>query len=228
MTVFSSIRGLERLPFRDGKESIEVLESILGAASRAENHAHGHSVPGVEMGHGHGSGDTHHHRHSTEDPHVWLSPLWAGEIALVMAEDLATLMPEQAGTFKERARSLVKELEELDRELAAMFRTVPGHKRVFLTFHPSWRYFAQEYGLIELSIEAEGKEPGPRGLAAVTELARRAGIRTVFVEPQFPKNSARAVAEALGANIVVADPLEENLPQLYRSMADKLMTAFAR
>ena len=63
-------------------------------------------------------------------------------------------------------------------------------------------------------------------LKQVMDAARAHGIKTVFVEPQFPKSSAEAVANGISAKIVIADPLAENLLELYKDMADKLIASF--
>lgn len=224
--IYSSIRGIKRLPFQDQDASMEELDRMLHTDGKEPASATGNTHEHVcDEAHPH-IHEIHDHAHGGEDPHVWLSPMLIREIARGMARDLGNLLPEKAVEFDKQAEALAEELEELDRELNARFQTVPADKRVFLTFHPSWRYFAHDYGLIELSIETEGKEPSPRSLEAVADLARQVGIRTVFMEPQFPKNAAKAVAEAIGADVVVVNPLEEDLLNLFRNMADKLMATF--
>lgn len=175
--------------------------------------------------HHHDEGGAQQHEHG-EDPHVWLSPMLVREMLPGIAKDLGKRLPEKAKEFRQRAQALGDELEQLDKDLAMRFADVPESKRVFLTFHPSWRYFAFNYQLTELSIEVEGKEPGPKMLQQVADSAKKYGITTIFVEPQFPKASAKAVAEAIGAEIVEADPLAENVVETYRSMTDKLIRSF--
>lgn len=164
--------------------------------------------------------------HAEDDPHVWLSPAAVRAMLPGLVRDLASLMPGKEEAFKANAKLFDDELEALDGELEERFGKVPPLKRVFLSFHPSWGYYAHNYQLIELSIEADGKEPGPRSLKAITDMAKKLGITTVFVEPQFPKASAKAIADTIGASLVEADPLEEDLLSLYRRMADKLLASF--
>src|SRR5690606_3888118 len=88
----------------------------------------------------------------------------------------------------------------------------------FLVFHPSWGYFAAAYGLVQVAIEHEGKEPGARALAGIIEQAKAEGIRVVFVQQQSAGASARAVAEAIGGRVVPLDPLAPDyLANLRRS-----------
>ncbi len=143
-----------------------------------------------------------------------------------MARELGKLMPEYAGEFRANAKAFAAELEELDSRLAERFSEFPREKRVFLTFHPSWRYFAHNYELTELAIEVEGKEPGPQSMKTIIDAAKAYGIRTIFIEPQFPKTAAQAIADNIGAKVAVADPLAENLSALYEDMANKLIESF--
>jgi zinc transport system substrate-binding protein len=169
-----------------------------------------------------------HHRRDGEDPHVWLSPLLIRQMLSVITQSLCLELPDRAADLQAKAKTLDGMLETLHAELSLSFQSFPLERRVFLTFHPSWRYFAQDYELTELSIEVDGKEPSPKKLQEIMDRAKAHGITTVFVEPQFPKNAARAVAEALGATIVEADPLAEDLMQLYTGMGEKLVQSFAR
>lgn len=157
-----------------------------------------------------------------KDPHVWLSPRNSRRIVENIRDCLTALAPEDDEKFHANAERYQERLTALDRELAALFP--PGGKRAFLVFHPSWSYFARDYGLEQIAIETEGKEPSPRSLARLIETARRKGIRTVFISPQTSDKTARAVAEALGARVAIADPLAgdyiDNLRNFGRAAAE--------
>lgn len=231
LRVISSLQGVRRLPFAEPVRTMADLRKALAEPATDPHQAHDHdfSARGATQSPQSDArrvADAHSHSHDGEDPHVWLSPAMVRAMLPCLAHELGGLMPDKAELFRANAAAFAAELEALDKELEARFRAIPPVKRVFLTFHPSWRYFAHAYRLIELSIEVDGKEPGPKSLKEIADIAKETGITTVFVEPQFPKASARAVANAIGASIVQADPLEEDLPALYRGMADKLLLSF--
>ena len=247
LRVISSIRGIRRLSFAEPVRTMADLHNELIELGKYQHREQRHDfqlrdgtemfTPGPEQqgsqpmhshsheSHAH-SHDGHSHAHQGDDPHVWLSPAAVRAMLPTLAAELGALMPDKTEFFNANAKAFDAELEALDHTLEARFSAIPPLKRVFLTFHPSWRYFAHNYQLIELAIEIDGKEPGPRSLKAVTDLAKKLGITTVFVEPQFPRASAKAVADAIGAVVVEADPLEEDLMNLYRTMADKLLHSF--
>jgi zinc transport system substrate-binding protein len=95
-----------------------------------------------------------------------------------------------------------------------------------MVFHPAWGYFADTYGLTQVPIEREGKEPGARALAALIDQAKREKTQVVFVQPQFDKRSAVQVAQAIGGAVVAVDPLApdyiDNLRRVGREFSQAL------
>jgi len=53
----------------------------------------------------------------------------------------------------------------------------------------------------------EEKEPGPRYLSQVIDLAKKSNITTVFVEPQYSPKAAEVIAREMSARLIVLDPL---------------------
>ena len=171
------------------------------------------------------AGGNHGHDHAgMPDPHTWTDPRLAALMAERIAATLARIDPAGAQGYASRAAGLQQELRDLHEEIAARLAPVQGS--VFIVFHPSWGYFADAFGLVQLPIEISGREPGPRGLAEVIRYGREAGARAVFVQQQFSQRSARAVAEALDAAVIEADPLAldyiANLRRVSISMAEAL------
>ncbi|HSO06429.1 MAG TPA: zinc ABC transporter substrate-binding protein, partial [Pelomicrobium sp.] len=118
-----------------------------------------------------------------------------------------------------------RDINRVDEAVMAALAEAPPQRRKFLVFHPSWAYFARAYGLTELAIEVEGKEPGPRQLAAVIDIARKEGIGVIFIQPQFSRRSAETVAQALSARIATLDPLAEDWPANLQLAAEALRAA---
>ena len=197
--------GMEVVPLADGLPLRRTEASLL-----THDTAHGHD---------------HDHDHAGRpDPHTWTDPRLAARSVLRIADALARLDPAGAAEYRARADELRAELLALHEEIEA--RLAPVRGAAFVVFHPSWGYFADAYGLVQLPIEVGGREPGPRSLAAVIRYGRQAGVRAVFVQQQFSQRSARAVAEALGVPVIEADPLAldylANLRQVSVRMAEAL------
>jgi len=142
------------------------------------------------------------------DPHIWLSPRLAKIQARHMTEALIRLDPENRETYQSRCKSLEEDIADLDANIRSILRD-PASRR-FLVFHPSWGYFARDYGLFQVAIEKEGKGPAPASLAGTVALARREGLRVVFVQHQFDTTAAEVVAREIGGRVEKLDPLAED------------------
>lgn len=139
------------------------------------------------------------------DPHLWTDPKLVIKMAEQIRQQLIALQPDNKAVFTANHADFVAELTVLDEELQALFSESKGQK--FMVFHPSWGYFAEAYGLEQIAIEADGKEPGARALTALIKQARLNGVKTIFVQPQFDKRAAKQVARAINGNVVAIDPL---------------------
>jgi zinc transport system substrate-binding protein len=170
-------------------------------------------------------GHKDHDHAGAPDPHTWTDPRLAARMAERIGETLARLDPAGADEYQRRARALQGELLALHEEIAT--RLAPLRGSVFIVFHPSWGYFADAYGLEQLPIEVGGREPGPRGLAEIIRRGRESGVRAVFVQQQFSQRSARAVAEALGVEVVEADPLAADYVTNLRQVSLRMAKALA-
>jgi zinc transport system substrate-binding protein len=145
------------------------------------------------------------------DPHIWTSPLRVKIMATSIRDALIETDPAHRGDYELNYRAFIAELDALDRDVRALLMSAKG--KSFLVFHPSWGYFASDYGLRQIPIEAEGKEPGAKALVRVIDLGKREDARVIFVQTQFSRRTAEAVAAAIGARVVAVDPLAENYPQ---------------
>jgi zinc transport system substrate-binding protein len=145
------------------------------------------------------------------DPHVWTSPQRVKRMAASIRDALIEAEPGHRGEFESNYRAFIAQLDALDMEIRTIL--APARGKSFMVFHPAWGYFAKDYGLQQIPIEAEGKEPGGRSLARVIDLGKRERIEVIFVQAQFSRRTAETIAAAIGARVVAVDPLAENYPQ---------------
>jgi zinc transport system substrate-binding protein len=166
-------------------------------------------------------------RHGTcggeEDPHAWLDPREAAAFADTVCRVLSELSPGQAGEFAAGRDALRARLAALESEFAASLAACRG--REFFVFHPAYGHLAARYGLVQVAVEDHGHEPGARHLAEVITRAKAAKARAILVQPQFPQRSAESVATAVGARLVVADPLPADYEAGLRSLVAALVDA---
>jgi len=168
-----------------------------------EDHLHG------EEGHsaqekGEREGVEEHH--GIKDPHIWLSPRLVKAQARNILNGLLGIDPARAASYEKNYKYFIAEISDLDNEIKGIFAGKGGRK-VFMVFHPAWGYFAQTYGLEQVAVQMEGKEPGPGDLRELIHYAREEGIKVIFVQPEFSTKSAEAIAKAIEGEVVLANPL---------------------
>ena len=175
---------------------------------------------------------THHHAgpegekdlHGIKDPHVWLSPplviILAGNILLALQK----VDPAHRSVYEKNHKSFMNELVVLDAEIRATF-TGEGKDLEFIVFHPAWGYFAQAYGLEQVPIELEGKQPKPAELQYLIEYAKERNIKVIFAQPQFSWQAAQAVAKSINGQVVFVDPLAADWDTNLRQVASRFESA---
>jgi len=160
------------------------------------------------------------------DPHIWVSPRDAMVQVRNICDGLIKVDPSGKDYYIKNMDTYIRKLEELDYFLNSTFAKTD--KKKFIVLHPAWSYFARDYGLQEISINEEEKEPGPKYVADVIELAKANGIKTVFVEPQYNPKMAETMANEIGGKVVIIDPLAENyienMKHIGESIAQSLKT----
>jgi zinc transport system substrate-binding protein len=175
---------------------------------------------------------THHHSAEHEsgknhpgepDPHIWLSPTLVISQARAMLNALADMDPNHRPEYAAHTNAFIAELADLDADLRDMFAGRQGGE--FMVFHPAWGYFARAYGLKQVPVEIEGKDPKPAQLKALIDHARKKHIKAIFVQPQFSSKSAELIAKAIDGQVILADPLASDWSDNLRKVAQKFKAA---
>ena len=173
--------------------------------------------------HGEAAHDKNHNEHAGLDPHIWLSPPLVKIQARSILAALREIDPEHRSVYEANFEAFTAQIDQLDAELKKTFAGKTGLQ--FMVFHPAWGYFAHAYGLKQVPIEIEGKNPKPAQLKELIEHAKEREIRVVFVQPQFSTKSAELVAREIGGQVVFADPLAGDWMANLREVADKFQAA---
>ncbi len=155
-----------------------------------------------------------------EDPHVWTAPRRVRASVIPLTESLVDAFPDRAEAIRERAARFIAELDVLDADLREILAPVSG--RAFAVAHPAWGAFAADYGLIQIAIEHEGKEPGPAEMARTLERLRAAGVHTLYSQPHVSDAAAATLASDLGLSLGVIDPLAPAWEANLRAVAARL------
>jgi len=123
--------------------------------------------------------------HPRGNPHFNLDPRHGVVMAEAVRDLLVRIDPEHADDYRGRCREWVEEARFRIADWAKRMAPLRGSKVV--TYHRSWSYFAECYGL-ELAGEVEPKPgiaPSARHLAELSRTMREEGIRVVLMEPWY-------------------------------------------
>ena len=174
---------------------------------------------GIDLIHtaGHQHGD-HYHAGGVE-PHVWNSTNNAIILAENIYQALSELDTSHQSYYKERLDSLKQTIQQTDRTIRELLQKA---HRTFLIYHPALSYFARDYGLKQISIEDEGKEPSPAQLKTLIETCRKENIHVIFVQQEFDIRNAQLIADELGVTIIPINPLSYDWPTEMINVANAL------
>ncbi|MDF7800469.1 zinc ABC transporter substrate-binding protein [Pontiellaceae bacterium B1224] len=165
-------------------------------------------------------GDHDHEDHGGPDPHVWLSAV----NAKLITETMYAALEEDGLADPVAYTNLIQTLETLDSSMAKQLAPYKG-SRIYV-FHPAFGYFADRYGLVQVPIELDGKSPSPRQLGDLIEAAQVDGVKVIFVQKQFPVESAAAVADAIGGSVVQLNPLDEDVVANLQQITEAIKSSY--
>ncbi len=147
--------------------------------------------------------DGHHHKGL--DPHIWLNPILVASQVDIITDALAKEDPKNSKIYIQNRENFLKELQTLDKEIKKILSNTKN--REFIVFHPSFGYFAKRYGLEQIAIEKEGKEPSVKYIKKVIDFAKEHEIKRIFVAPQFSQKSAKQIAKQINGTVTSINPL---------------------
>jgi zinc transport system substrate-binding protein len=163
------------------------------------------------------------HRHGFIDPHIWNSPKEALTIVENIYKALVEIDPVHEAVYTENLRMLKGKIAETDEKIANILQT--SSQKAFIIYHPALAYFARDYGLTQYCIENDGKEPSPEQLKKLVETVKNLQIKTIFIQQEFDRKNAEAIALETECKLVVINPLsynwDEEMIRIAQALADE-------
>lgn len=171
-----------------------VIEAAAGLEMReAEEEVH---EPGGEAaGHAHEG-----------DPHFWLDPVSVIRYVENIRDGLSQADPAGQPVYAANAAAYVAKLEELDAWIRAQTQQIPAERRLLVTNHESFGYFADRYGFTIVGAVipsvSTGASPSAQEMAKLVEHIKETGATAIFLETGASPQLARQVAQETGAKVV--------------------------
>ena len=138
------------------------------------------------------------------DPHVWGSAKNGIIMVEKIRDQLIELSPEDKEIFTANAAQLIRELENLDRWIAAAIETIPPSQRQLVTTHDAFQYYAHAYGLkvagtlIGISTE---EQPSAQTVKNLADAIKNLRVAAIFAETTINPALITTVAEEAGVKL---------------------------
>ncbi len=161
------------------------------------------------------------HVHIGVDPHIWMSPKMVEQFSQSILSALVELRPERAETYKKNHALFIAKTEKLDKQIRQ--ETSKISNKNFLIFHPVLRYYARDYGLNQIPLEIDGKEPGADHMKSIIDLAKKDHIQKIFIQKEFDQKHAETLSRQIDAEIIVIDPLSEQWEESLMEITQNLI-----
>jgi len=155
------------------------------------------------------------------DPHTWTSPSNVKIMASNILKALVDIDKDNEAYYRKNYQTFLQEIEQTDERIKKVFLLLPEQTN-FMVFHPSWGYFAKEYGLKQLPIQVEGKEPKLKMLQAIIKKARASNVKVIFTQKEFSDKSAKVIAAELDIKVLKETPLARNWSENLIEMAEAI------
>ena len=149
----------------------------------------------------------HHHKHGI-DPHIWTSPRALRTMVTNAHDAIIALYPDSV-KYTEATERLLERIADIDNYCAT--RIEAAGVDAIMIYHPAYTYFARDYGIEQIAIENDGKEPSLRQTTALIERAKEHNIKSILRQPQYSEDKVRAIATDAGAEVITTDPLSEDI-----------------
>jgi zinc/manganese transport system substrate-binding protein len=147
----------------------------------------------------------HHSCGGDQDPHVWHDVRNAVLMVEEIADALIAADPAYAASYGLNRDAYIKELKTLDGWIDERVKTIPSKRRVIVTGHDTFGYFADRYGFRTMnvlgSVSTGVGDPSATDVAKVVEQVKQIGVPAVFSENILNPKKTELVARQAGVKV---------------------------
>ena len=135
------------------------------------------------------------------NPHLWPDPILAQRYAAIVRDRLSAHDPDNAPYYHANYDAFAARIASLDAAVKAAVATIPPENRKLLTYHDSWAYFADRYGLTVIGAvqPSDFSEPSAREVADLIRQIKSENIPALFGSEVFPSAIMQTIAAESGA-----------------------------
>lgn len=158
--------------------------------------------------------------HEAFDPHIWAAPAESKILARNTFEALKKAFPEYATTFEANYAKFEARIDSLSAQIST--KLAPFANRGILIFHPTLGYFARQFKMNQIALEMDGKEPSPKHMKDMVDVAHEQNIHIVFIQKEFDSENALQLSREIDGEVVTIDPLDYNWEKQMMDITEKI------
>lgn len=181
------------------EESHEVEQSDHDATHEEEEEHSNHDATHEEEEEHSDHEEDGNHDHEGIDPHVWLDPLYADDLAEAIKDALVKEMPEQKETFEQNYQELSLELQTLHENFESIVHSAKRNE--IIVSHAAYGYWEERYGIEQISISglSTTSEPSQKKLEEIVVQAKKFQIKYILFEQNVSSKLAEIIKKEVGA-----------------------------
>lgn len=145
--------------------------------------------------------------HDEINPHIWLSVREVIRVLPKIVSILSNIDPDRAAIYRANAETYLLTLKKADAEITSLFDSLPN--KVIVEWHPSWDYFARDYGIEIAGVveEGHGEEPSVGQFEELIKTIENKKVKVIVVDSFVESRVVDSLAEETGAEILKLDTL---------------------
>jgi zinc transport system substrate-binding protein len=157
------------------------------------------------------------HHPAGYDPHIWLSPVMARQIARQIQMTLLEANPQHHSRLVANLNRFEQQLNQIEQAIHSQL--APLRHRGYFVFHDAYRYFESYFGLQQLGYFTINPllAPGAQRLQQIRRQLQQPGVICLFTEPQFKPRIIESIASGTRARVGILDPLGSDIPVMRES-----------
>ena len=163
------------------------------------------------------------HEHSANeafDPHIWLAPAEVKIMAKNTLNALKVGFPQHSGAFDSNYTRFIARIDSVSTAIEQ--KLAPLKNRNILIFHPALAYYARQFKLSQIALEFDGKEPSPKHMKEIVDLAHKQNIHVIFIQKEFDPAFAQQLSREIEGKVVIIDPLDYNWEKQILDITEKI------
>lgn len=148
------------------------------------------------------------HEHGSLDPHVWMDPSRMATAATLVADALSGAVGDMdPDGVHQRAADYAAELLALDDEMDELLAAVPEGRRLLVTDHDSFGYFAERFRFEVVGVVVPGGDtlatPGAGSLRDLARVVAAHDVPAIFTDDTVSPTLSEALAAEVGEDVQV-------------------------